>query len=1174
MIFPNTTTNIPESLLQAQEDGRLVFFCGAGISYDAKIPLFRGLMERTARLLNLELHPIEKRLLEEGKLDQLYLRYERVVGDATLVRTATARILQPKVDKNESALLKHISLLKLAKNRNGKTRIVTTNYDCLFDRALRSLEEKANSFAAPLLPIPDRDRWNGIVYLHGKLDKRTSEENLNSLVLSSGDFGRAYLTERWASRFVTELFRNYEVCFVGYSVNDLIIKYMMDAFTSDPERADRPIYAFAGCKIEEEVPCIEGWNEMGIEPIPYRVTENGSYEELTNVLRAWAEYQEIGRMDKASVVRAAFMGKPDSVSEIGKNQIDRVRWALHDMIGVNALPNARDVKVGIGWLEYLTDDLLEGKEGEGIVEWILSLTEYPQSLCWCVAHQNVLLRKFAPIILKHKIGEAIGDLADLWRMYLIGLEREVRSSYFWWFDARKASGELTPGLRQEFKRMAQPMLRLIINKRDSLLAGDDIHAYFDFNIHIDDSFASFDAKSNFKYLTELIAELTESLVDACAVACKFESNDYSCFHIVSLFNENDGRPYNKTEWYYLIILLKYAFLGLKDETCRQRVLSNWMEIPYEAFYRLVLWGYANVKNKDSECLVQWLIENPTALWSRSCSRELFELLISMKDLFSDVSSDRFQTVLLDRNGMKQTEIECATRLEYLQKAGVVLAGNSLGLIEKVKKERPGWYTRNRNHDGVCIIDGDVDELNILKFDVHSKDFVVPKDLHKAEEFFKDLFARRDEQGDPKLSTWITKNPSSALELSFRMGIERAYWPVRLWDALMRVLMYGPSAKDTFASLTMERVAAIPISLISDIRINLGFWMREIAKAGLISPAFIELNRRILFELEMEDVVRGTKNAEAPFELAIEALIRSWFNTQPQLGKLISEPYRALFTKVSMGGTLGLLCARDQLFNQIANFFAIDPEWTKKNLVPYLSWSKNPNGALRAWNEAILSNRYEPALLILVWKDFLQAVKNFEILQEHSQTSMADLIVYHLIHAPQYARRKGMMRLLRDIPDKGRISIVRNMYERLCQNPDKADIVWLKEIVPILKHTWPGEGKYRTKEIFTWLSRMVLLLDAEFENAVNLLSRFVSCGDVKVGEMYILCSGMRNKSSHCDKHPWASLKLLSYMTNFSNPEKHDLKDCLKRIEAATNSSKNILSSKEFKRLNEIANSNTW
>jgi NAD-dependent SIR2 family protein deacetylase len=44
MQFIKSGPDIPERLLQAHEDGRVVFFCGAGISYPAKLPDFTGLV--------------------------------------------------------------------------------------------------------------------------------------------------------------------------------------------------------------------------------------------------------------------------------------------------------------------------------------------------------------------------------------------------------------------------------------------------------------------------------------------------------------------------------------------------------------------------------------------------------------------------------------------------------------------------------------------------------------------------------------------------------------------------------------------------------------------------------------------------------------------------------------------------------------------------------------------------------------------------------------------------------------------------------------------------------------------------------------------------------------------------------------------------------------------------
>ncbi len=49
MQFIANGPEIPNVLLQAHEEGRVVFFCGAGISYPAGLPDFKGLVEQIYR---------------------------------------------------------------------------------------------------------------------------------------------------------------------------------------------------------------------------------------------------------------------------------------------------------------------------------------------------------------------------------------------------------------------------------------------------------------------------------------------------------------------------------------------------------------------------------------------------------------------------------------------------------------------------------------------------------------------------------------------------------------------------------------------------------------------------------------------------------------------------------------------------------------------------------------------------------------------------------------------------------------------------------------------------------------------------------------------------------------------------------------------------------------------
>ena len=84
--------------------------------------------------------------------------------------------------------------------------------------------------AAPRLPVPRLGR-NSVVHLHGFLGD--CGDDRWELVLSSADFGAAYLVDGWATRFLRELFRHFVVLFVGYRAEDLVVKYMLQALAVD-----------------------------------------------------------------------------------------------------------------------------------------------------------------------------------------------------------------------------------------------------------------------------------------------------------------------------------------------------------------------------------------------------------------------------------------------------------------------------------------------------------------------------------------------------------------------------------------------------------------------------------------------------------------------------------------------------------------------------------------------------------------------------------------------------------------------------------------------------------------------------------------------------------------------------------------------------------------------------
>ena len=228
----------PETLRSALRDGGLVVFAGAGVSMGtpACLPDFKTLTDSIARGTG------ETRF--DSETDDALLG--RLHNAGVRVHDRAARLLQTNRCGNQpSPTALHRDLVRLYPEPD-KVRIVTTNFDLLFDAAARDLfAEQPDVFKAPALPLGRE--FNGIVHVHGCLDRP------QDMVLTDADFGRAYLTDGWASRF--SLFRSTPSCLSA------IIKY-----SRGPCRI-----LFSPTKPTHR------WSVLGIEPVYF---PKGDYDQL------------------------------------------------------------------------------------------------------------------------------------------------------------------------------------------------------------------------------------------------------------------------------------------------------------------------------------------------------------------------------------------------------------------------------------------------------------------------------------------------------------------------------------------------------------------------------------------------------------------------------------------------------------------------------------------------------------------------------------------------------------------------------------------------------------------------------------------------------------------------------------------------------------------------------
>ncbi len=69
MQFVENGPDVPDRLIEAHEDGRVVFFCGAGISYPVGLPTFKGLVEKIYQSLGETQNEIEKSAFDSNLFD-------------------------------------------------------------------------------------------------------------------------------------------------------------------------------------------------------------------------------------------------------------------------------------------------------------------------------------------------------------------------------------------------------------------------------------------------------------------------------------------------------------------------------------------------------------------------------------------------------------------------------------------------------------------------------------------------------------------------------------------------------------------------------------------------------------------------------------------------------------------------------------------------------------------------------------------------------------------------------------------------------------------------------------------------------------------------------------------------------------------------------------------------
>jgi hypothetical protein len=244
--------------------------------------------------------PGQREIPDEAKpsFDLIFNMLQQSYGRDEVGKIVAERLVVPTTQVGPSRW--HRTVARLSSDQTGTPQIVTTNFDLLFEDP--DIIDGARTHVPPTFPDLRHDQpISGITYLHGRLS--SSLDGPHDYVLSSSDFGRAYLADGWATNFMRLLLERYTVVLLGYTANDPPMKYLLQGLNSADALEPEKLFAFD----RGEPDMVEAkWRDRGVTPIAYG--GGGDHADLWDSLDAWADRAGNPTAWRAKVIDTARRG--------------------------------------------------------------------------------------------------------------------------------------------------------------------------------------------------------------------------------------------------------------------------------------------------------------------------------------------------------------------------------------------------------------------------------------------------------------------------------------------------------------------------------------------------------------------------------------------------------------------------------------------------------------------------------------------------------------------------------------------------------------------------------------------------------------------------------------------------------------------------------------------------
>ena len=1153
--FSNDGPKFPNEFIDSLLAGEVVFLCGTGVSAP-QMPGFRCLVEHTYEALGVKRTDAEKSAFSKSLFEEVLGALSRRLSDPYAVTRKVSELLKVP---NNPILDHHRTILRLSRDLDNRISVVTTNFDTLLERAVAEVMPSKTprdiSFAGQALPAPGSPSFSGVIHIHGRLADGMLGLESTPLVLTSADYGDAYMRSGWASRFLFDLARCKTIVLVGYDAGDAPVRYFLNVLEADRARFPdlKPVYAFGAYERDEEN-ATRSWGTLAVVPLPYSKinsdTGEPDHSPLWRDLAKLADVAERPKHSRQQRSRAILERPVTETNDVSRRELGWLFGGRRDL-----WPEALKAITDPAWFKVFQEKQLWSTENAAwvIAAWVArNFQDLNRLECAC-KWQGRLGRAFTDKIQQQLLyAEGLDETwIRVWRLFCLiepvlrsdtacyEMRKRLVSGAVLYSDLKKGVSLLAP--RLELRRRSDPAVGENDGRQPTSVAKivrahmaiSDQHGTGE----LVDALCGMRARA-IQILDLATAELKSALELEAELELIGEEQDVNDFDVPSIEQHAQNEYYEGVIFLVRVLAESLAQATALDRDYTRGVVSGWKNLPGRIGLRLCLHAMrdAELFHAD-EAMSTLLSASSIDFWT--IRREIALLLKDRAGTASPALVRRVEERILqtgeayyNRYTIEHGKIDWRAhardtavwlRLNMLQDAGILSEIGTKELSEI--KERRDYFNREVE---------DQDFFGTYSFGVRSIEGD-PAPIIEAPEYDRLRVAEKLAQSpDVDLregwSAFCRSHPQEAFDSLCSEDVTAINGA--LWNQFLKGLVSGDEAsktiRDDLAVRAFDHLFRVDLNILRLMVSGLSALIQFGPRQRLADvDVWLERLWTIVSEQPEEplalssDLYNKAINSVAG-RLANALLLE--MDSKRQQGVALSSVQRQLLRRIAdHEGTVGQL-GRAVLTRNVSFLLSVDQDCVIDILGPRISAPDEEGAALRAVMLSCVS--MSPKLTQLLG----QAIKKGAVESEHSgheaanvaanilRLALADLREDHSVRWGLTA--SDVSQVLRDAPQEIRSGALKVLADWLRNDPAGVEVAWGAMITPFFEKVWPKEHEFRDVSLTPHLINLAVGSGDQFPTAVEFLQPYLSPYDRGYGSLLFI-----DKSEVPEKFPRETLNLL-------------------------------------------------